>query len=1074
MSKAAFFSLFIIGLLATSLLANNPANGQDIKEVVITVEYSNATLSSVFNDIEAKTEFTFLYHQPPVEFSSKRINIERTRESVAKILKQIMAQTGLGFYQINNTIAVKYPGEENLVSEIPPETGSISGTVKNGNGEPIPTANVLLLEASRGAATNLEGEYTIENVEEGTYTLRVTFIGYEMYKEQITVTAGQNTVHNVVLQNQVTELQELVVTGAGVVTEKKRLGQSVGIVGSDQLQDAPVSTVSEALQGRIPGLVANSIGEVGASAPIRIRGTVSLTQRNGPLIYIDGVRVNNDRQGFASISTSPLSQINPENIARIEVLKGAAAATLFGTEASSGVIQIFTKKGINKPMRWTFKTVQGFSQTPLGRIPPNEVYDSNTDKILSNSPAGHYIEPGYSQKYNLSVKGGSDTFGYYASGWYGNVDGSLPTNAVKNLGVRVNMTMRPLEGMQVRLGLNLINSKIRAPYPTWGLMGEFVLADPRIAGPGQPFGELYHSIPGVLAYKNLQNSRRSTLSGEVNYQFSDNLGVHFLVGYNEGNQRTLISVPPGPDQSNPKGWRSVTNGRHSETTAEGSLTWNSQPASFLSSTLVLGAQSFWQKDRSTNAAVKNYPGIAVKTLRGGTVITDLDEFFKEIISAGIFVQEQLGINDRLFFTGGIRVDGNSTFGSSFGFQPYPRVGMSWVLSDAPFWNFGLFDLFRLRAAYGTSGLQPGVYDALQTWRIESLLGGLPVLLPESFGNEDLKPERSREIEFGVNMEFLDNKLGIDLTYYWQRTSDAILARLRAPSNGFLNPQLVNIGELQSRGLEASLNLVAVNNANFRWEIFSTLATRHQTVTDLGGIPGFKTGGDSRRWNFIKEGYQPGAVIGPVLDPNDPYHLTVAVEDLTSLDQIVPNFLMGTDGERETRFLGNQLPTITGSFGMTFNLPNSGLSLSTLLRAEGGFVMHNETRQVRVGNRITPMTARMIRDLQDPATSTARRQEIAAKYARNHPEVVQDWISDGDYIRLQKVSLSWEVPTKIATMLSMQSATVTLAGRNLLLISGYEGIIDPGTTSSGGDFGANIDYFAAPNPRQFEMSIRITF
>jgi len=956
--------------------------------------------------------------------------------------------------------------------------GTIQGQITDAEtGEPVPGVNVIVTDVSTtvGAATNNQGQYEIEGVPAGERTLEARFVGYDTESRTVEVIEGETVTVNFELGTTEVGLEEVVVTGAGVTTEKRQLGQTVSTVDTEDIEEVSANSVSEVLQGRVPGLVANSLGEVGAASPIRIRGTVSLTQRNSPLVYIDGVRVGSQQREFASITTSPLDHINPQDIDRVEVLKGAAAATLYGTEASSGVIQIFTKRGAEGTDRWSFSTSQRFTQTPLDQIPPNAAYDADAGEVLTNSPAEDHVGTGYEQEYNLSLRGGGGEFSYYGSGWYKNSDGSLPTNGLENLGARLNLTSRHIEDLNMRLSANVINNEVKVPYPSWGLMGEFVLADPRRVSEARPYGELFHTVPGVLAYDNTRETSRYTISGDLNYQWTDGLSSNLQVGYHRASNRNQISVPPGPDVRNPTGWRQIRNGSHTEITLDLSSAWETNITDNVTSTLTTGGQSFWEFKNENVSAVQDFPGSAISTLRGASTVTNVDEEFKEVVNAGVFVQEEVGINDRLFVTGGIRVDGNSAFGENFGLQPYPRVGVSWVISDEPFWGADVFDPLRLRAALGTSGLQPGVYDALRTWRVKALLNNDPVVTPEAPGNQDLKPEQSREIEVGANMGLFDGRLTLDATYFWQRTTDAILAFDDAPSKGFLAPKLRNIGELRSHGLESSASFTAVDNSNVRWDLDATLSTNNQTVEELGRVPSFQTSGDTRVWNTIKEGRQPGAVIAPVLDPDDPYDLTVPVEDLENLTEIEPNFKQTEDGRRAREFIGNQFPTITGSFGTTVGLPEYNLRLKTRLRAEGGFVVFDETNLIRASVNITPETAQMLKELDDPNTSTERRREIAEEYTQINPEVHSNWVEDGDYLRLQEVSLSWDIPASITRSLSVDNATLTVAGRNLALFTKYGGIIDPGTTSSAeNDFAANVDYFGAPSPRRFEVKFNMSF
>lgn len=344
------------------------------------------------------------------------------------------------------------------------QTGTIAGQVLASNTQrPLAGAQVSILGTGLGGLTNDVGRYVLANVPAGEVTVQVQMIGYAQAERVITVESGQSVAVDFELDTNVLALEQLVVTGAGVVTEKKRLGQTVASVDAEAFGDAPVNNITNVLQGRIPGLVASPLGETGAGAPIRIRGSVSLTQRNGPLIYVDGVRIGNEREGFASITTSRLDDLNPDNIARIEVLKGAAAATLYGTEGSAGVIQIFTKRGMAGEPQWDFEVTQQFARTDASRIPANVVYDSESDALLSNAPAEDFLRTGHRQQYNLSVRGGSDGATYFASGWFEDEQGTFPSNGLENWGLRANLTFNPLAGLDTRVSFSKINNVIQAP-----------------------------------------------------------------------------------------------------------------------------------------------------------------------------------------------------------------------------------------------------------------------------------------------------------------------------------------------------------------------------------------------------------------------------------------------------------------------------------------------------------------------------------------------------------------------------------------------------------------------------------
>jgi TonB-dependent starch-binding outer membrane protein SusC len=962
------------------------------------------------------------------------------------------------------------------------QTGTIRGKVTAGATlQPLAGAQVSVPGTGRGSLTNASGDFLIVGVPAGARTVRVQMIGYGTQERQVTVTEGEAVTVDIQLGTAAIALDEVVVTGAGVVQQKRALGQTVSTVGAEAFREAPITNVTEALSGRVPGMIANSAGETGQGAPIRLRGTVSLSQRNGPLIYVDGVRVDNRMDSPLSlgggtgtaVATNRLNDLNPNNIERVEVLKGAAAATLYGTEASAGVIQIFTKRGSEGRPQFEFTTTQQALRSP-DRMPENVVWDNANKVFARNKPSDDFVRTGHHQQYYLSVRGGESAARYFASGWWKGETGTFPSNNLSNTGMNIGIDLMPTQRLQTQFNLELIQNELRVPYPTWGLIGEFTLANPLTASAARPYGELFHSVAGALAYNNTEATDRYTVSGTGRYEWAEGLRSQATLGYNAISQQGIVFVEYGADPRNPRGSRDIADARRENITLDLSTAWELPISDRLTNSLTVGAQSFWENSSRNRVRVVDYPSSGLGTLRGG--VTNLvEEDYTEVINAGIFAQEQLAFNNRLFLTVGVRVDGNSAFGDDFGFQTYPKAGASWVVSEEPFWTFGLFDQLRLRAAYGTSGLQPGAYDALRTWRAYSQLANIPVLLPFAVGNQELRPERSTEIEFGTDFSFLQNRVGVDLTYYRQRTDDAILRRLLPPSSGFLEPQFVNIGELRSSGFEGSVDVTAIETPALRVQFGATLANTDQKVTSMGGVARIKTSTDTRRWNHIAEGYQPGAVLAPVLDRSNPYRTTVPIQNVTALSQIVPNTVKNANGADSLMFVGNQMPTTNGTFSTSFDFPRQNLSFRTLFRGESGYVMLDQTNLIRTQVFITPETAEMIRDLSDPATTADQRRAIATRYAEIHPAVHSNWVHDAKNIRFQEAALTWRVPGDMSGRMGLNSASVTLAGRNLMLWTPYTGIGDPGASSTPtADFNQNVDYFSAPAPRRFELTIRTGF
>ena len=822
-----------------------------------------------------------------------------------------------------------------------------------------------------------------------------------------------------------------------------------------------------------------------------MRGTVSLSQRNDPIIYIDGIRVDNKASVFASLQTSPLDHINPADIERVEVIKGAAAATLYGTEASSGVIQIFTKRGTVGAPTYSFEIEQGLTDIDKDRIPGNWKWEPVEDKMYFNDPIKEVLlRTGYRQNYSASVRGGTPGVQYYASARWLNESGNVPVEIAKlqNSSGRIGLTFQHTDKLETQLNLNVVRNFTRAPYPNFGMTG-VLLSDPANTNPGRPFGELFGSVKGSLAHKNRLTHNQLVVSSMATYRWTPDIQSQVTVGFNEVEQEGITFVPKGGEARQADGRRDVRAERRTALTVEAKTSWQREFSENLSSTFVVGGQSFWEDTWFRRSAVRAFAAPTLETLRGGATVTSLDETFEEVINAGLFAQEQIGLFDKLFLTAGVRIDGNSAFGEDFGFQVYPKGGVSWVVSDHDFWNIEGFDQFRVRAALGTSGLQPGSFDAQRTWQPAPFLSG--AVLPLNLGNPDLGPERSIEREVAVELGLFGGRVGLEVVYFNQETKDALIAAPFPVSNGFLQKQLTNAGTLESQGFEISADVTWIQRRDFSLRTNTQIATLDMNVADLGAIAPFRLQA-GRRWSMIREGFAPGDVITAVKNPADPYRLTVPIEQVNSIHNIQPNNLKNAAGGDSLAFVGHSVPTLTGTGSLIADLPR-GFSLSALFTGASGFIISNETEIIRESISVTPRTAAWDKELDDPSTSTARKQEIADEFGPEHHLILSNWMVPGDYIRFQELGVTYDVPQSFLEGIvgGVSSVQLMLSARNVYIWSKYINEMnrrgssatgDPLMTDHDGERGDlttqalvhNIDWFNFPAPRRIALRARVTF
>jgi TonB-dependent starch-binding outer membrane protein SusC len=1038
----------------------------------------------------------------PTMVPARLVSCSCATSTVREALERITTGTGLQFRESNGHVLV-YPREHSLpdlrrpdvlpirnaslvqsvsppasrISTIRAEylTGTITGIVTDGGTQrPLGSVQVSIPELQVGTLTGANGRYSLNEVPAGTHDVEFRIIGYATITESVSLTSGGTVQLDVQMRDRAIDLDEIVVTGTGVVTERRSLGATVNSINSRDIEDAPVQNVTDVLRGRVPGLVATASGEAGAASPIRIRGTASISQRNDPLIYVDGVRLDNSMTQVASVSTQTLDQLNPADIERVEVLSGAAAATLYGTEASSGVIQIFTRRGREGPPQFSLQMEQGLAKVPISRIPENVVYDRDSNSIFRNAPAEDFIRAGHRQNYNLSVTGGAPSVQYFASLRFSDEEGSLPVSRQDNAALRTRLNFNLTPKLDAELAVNMVRNNLQAPYPTWGIVGEFTLADPRRVTEAAPYGEMFHTVAGAMAFKHTQSTNHNTVTGQMAYRWTPSITSSATVGYNSIDIKTVGFAPYGESpRAAPFGQRDIQRVDRSLLTLDAKTSWETEFGD-ISSSFVVGAQYFLEETTSDRLAARDFAGPGLGTIRGASTVFAVDEFMEEVINAGFFGQQQFGFRNYLFLTGGLRVDGNSAFGEDFGLQTYPKVGLSYVLSDAPFWNWDFVDMLRIRAAYGTSGLQPSAFAANRMWESFAAIGNQPAVLPSNLGNANLKPETSVERELGAEIGILDSRITLGLTYFNQFTKDAIVARQFPPSSGVLNPQLVNLARLESQGLEATLDWSILQGGSINWNVSASVATLDQKVADLGDVTPFRVAGGNR-FNTVKEGFMPGAVIGPTLDTSDPYSLSVPVEDFTNLHtQLFPNKLQNAAGGDSLAFLGNPLPTVTGYVSTTLQ-PHPQLRLSATLTGGAGLHIYNETGEIRVQSHIEESVSLAQQELANPATSTERRREIADWYATKHWSVLGNWVEKADYLRLQEVSVSYDFSDAVASQLSLSDLRVTLAGSNLALWTTYGGIIDPGTTDNPAQrqtpLAQNVDYFNTPIPQRVHFAVR---
>ncbi|MBP3191309.1 SusC/RagA family TonB-linked outer membrane protein [Natronogracilivirga saccharolytica] len=959
------------------------------------------------------------------------------------------------------------------------QTGEISGTVKDAaTGDGLAGANVLVRGENIGAATSLEGDYTITNVPAGAQTLEVRYLGYQAKTLSVEVTAGEVLNVDIDLAQSQLNMDEVVITGTAGDTRRRAVGNSISRVdASDIMERVSNNTVTELLQAKVPGMtLVPGSGTAGTAANIRIRGAGSMQASVQPIFYVDGVRIQTGGQGNFNVygqNTSALDAINPNDIASIEVIKGPAAATIYGANAASGVINITTKQGsMGEPnINWSARVERGGTSWPESWRPTN--YSLVTEERLDapdNWPgmvgmqAGEFFEhipmsensdalrTGVLNQYSLSVRGGGQQYSFFVSGSRDEEDGVFYNNYSNRSSVRGNFRFFPSEQLDFSVNAGYSNNHVRLPLNdniAYGLIISSWLAVPGRQYTGAGDVGFFTIAPEYAnTYNNQTRSDRFSISSTINYRPLDWFTNRLRVGIDSNTRQAELFYTPDQTGLAPfgvnvaDGYVSIATPKTDVYTIDygGSLQFDLNQQ--IRSDFSFGFQFEAVDGRSATATGEGLGSEAAR-LVGNAATTFGSQSFSESRSFGVYVQEQIGWEDRLFATAAVRMDNNSVFGSEINRVFYPKTSLSYVMSEAPFFNYRYVDEFRLRAAWGQAGNAPGTYAASRTYTtsVRTMEDGSaePALRYATFGNPDLVAERSSELELGFDLSMFMDRLGLEITYYNTVTRDAIMSVSVAPSTGFSGSTLENLGEIKNTGIEAVLSFVPLALNSVNWRNTFTFSTNSNELVSFGD------GRDSQIFGIYHpvQRYEEGKPLGA-------FWAQRASRDDDGVMRL----------ESEDIYKGPSLPTRELKYSAEINFLG-GFRFFALVDYQGGHYQFNVKDMRRDRARISWET---VNPEADPDEVAAR-----ALWGQTYHHV-----QPADFIKLRDVSLSYTLPVSFVDQIGLNRATLSVTGHNLAVLWTRYGGHDPEVNFHGDASFSRVDSWTAPNFRRITGSLSIDF
>jgi TonB-linked SusC/RagA family outer membrane protein len=845
------------------------------------------------------------------------------------------------------------------------------------------------------------------------------------------------------------QLDQVVVTGTGGVVQRRAVGNVVeSVKATEVLTVAPARSVEQLVGSRTPGVIAlPATGQVGTGAQLRIRGVSSLSLSNDPIIYIDGVRMDAStargpgQRGGAGASR--LNDVNPEDIESIEIIKGPAASTLYGTEASNGVIQIITKRGKSGAAHFDFTTRQGtnWMQNPEHRA--GMLYAPNASGgIDSMNLYRHEIEAGNgpiftngrNQGYILGLNGGTDASRYYMSTAYDDDVGIVPWNWDKKFNGRANLDV--LAGNKLRLQGNLahIRDRIRLAQSAIEVdpFSQLVWGTPRnLTGASAPRRGFSDAPPEAWSLVDSRaNTDRTTISLTGTYNPWSWFTHRLVTGLDVGaeNNYTLYPRQSGDVTffgNNAAGSKNVQRANRTFLTLDYSGAAKYRWGDAFEFTTSVGLQHFRNELSTITATANTFPASPITTVSGGAT-TGGQETFSANASVGVFVQQQIAWDNRRFLTLALRGDDNSTFGKDYSAAYYPKLSGSWVLSEEPFFKVPGVQDFRLRAAFGAAGTQPGTFDAARLYDPVTGYQNASGLAPFSYGNPQLRPERSQELEAGFETTLLGGRADLQYTYYSRRIKDAIVNSPLAPSLGFPGSQVLNIGRVNGWGHELAANVRVVQGSRFAWELGSQLATNGNQIKDMGGTQFLTVGGGGQAQNRV--GFAIAdmflyKVVSVELDPTSSSGYKNAMCDGgTGRDGLemggapVPCMVNGVLTAPRVLW-GHTQPTWQLGFNSTVTLFNN-LRLYARVDGNGGHLQSNT--EIRALHNQGSTLGVIKRD--DPYLIVYRAIEADA------PGTYK-----AGFMRLRELSATYTLPRWMVSRGGASGGTISLAGRNLAML-----------------------------------------
>jgi TonB-linked SusC/RagA family outer membrane protein len=1039
------------------------------------------------------------------------------------------------------------------------QTLSVTGTVKSKTtNQPLAGVTVFSEATKTTALTDADGNFSV--TAPSNSILSLTFVGHK--PQQIKV--EKNTTIQVLLEQEESLLNEVVVTALGISKEKKSLGYAVQSLKSKDIAEAKESNLVNSLAGKIAGVnVTNSQGDMGSSRII-IRGETSIAGNNQPLFVVDGVPVDNSQfsgTGGSRDFANAISDLNSEDIESISVLKGPNAAALYGSRAAAGVILIKTKTGkkskglgitINSNTSFSNLLIlpeyqNAFGQGSNGKFSyvdgkgggVNDGVDESWGPALdgtlipqfySNGEAvpfvAHpdnvrdYFKTGYTYNNGVAISGGGEKYDVRFSYNNQKQTGVVPNSSQGKNSFLLNTTYKIAPQLTLHASANYIQDNAGNLPGAFGRRATSTMLQFTWFGRQVDINQLknyrnadgstfnwnnsYYSNPYFVAYENTVGQRRDRILGnvELNYKITDELSANFRTGSDYYNDRRKIKVAYGTNGT-PFGSYEEDAYSVNENNTEARLDFNKKLNEDVSLDVFAGGNIRTNIYTQNDQLAPKLAVAGVYTLSNSRDPLISSNYYSKLKTYSLFSAAQIGYKNFAYINLTARNDWASTLPSTNQSYFYPSANASFILTEAFDIKSDVLSFAKLRGGWSKVGKAAEPYQLINTFNFTAPFGSNPQQSAASIDlNADLKPESTSSSELGAEFAFLNNRIRLDLSVYNTNSVDQILSVDVSPSTGYTQ-KLINGGKINNKGLEVQLGLVPVSSKDCTWDVNLNYARNKSKVLELdkeGRLQSYVLGTNRTVQVLAAVGQPYGTLFGnaysrnssgqilvnangtPIINPSKQYLGKFTPDWLGSINNsftyqgINVSFLVDarvggsiySNTNRTGTYTGVLATTLPGrnaaNGGITYYYPgNQSSSPAVTLPAgtstgPGGETVYSD------GNIFPGVTA-------DGKANTVILP--AQQYYKGFTNVDEQFVFDADYVKLREVKIGYTLPLKLIKAAGLQSATLSIVGRNLWIIHKKVPNIDPETAFNTGN-AQGLEDLTLPTVRNIGININLKF